>query len=170
MGRRSRKRPASESPPETAAPASPASPRRPSSEERNAAVRADLTPLQPGERPLPLKIAAAISVLFAIGNVAFYAAGIEVQGDPPALSGVLIFAGMMLVAAWGMWTHRYWAVLGFQALLAISVVVAALSLMVASNIAAVVLCVTILAGGGWLFWSLVRVLGRMKVPKLHGGT
>ena len=46
----------------------------------------------------------------------------------------------MLVAAWGLLTQRYWAVLGFQALLAITIVVAALSLLVASNIAAVVLC------------------------------
>ena len=37
----------------------------------------------------------------------------------------------------GMWNQRYWAVLGFQSLLAITIVVAALSLLVASNVAAV---------------------------------
>jgi len=79
---------------------------------------------------------------------------------------VLAFAGIMLVAGWGLWTQRYWAVLGFQALLAITVVVAALSLLVASNIPAVILCLAILAAGGWLFLKLVRVLGRMKVPRL----
>ena len=105
-------------------------------------------------------------MLLAIANVAFYAAGVEVEGQPPALSGVLAFAGIMLVAAWGLWTQRYWAVLGFQALLAITIVVAALSLLVASNIAAVVLCLVIVGAGGWLFWKLVRVLGRMKVPRL----
>ena len=50
---------------------------------------------------------------------------------------MLLFAAIMLVAAWGIWTQRYWAVLGFQSLLAITLVVAALSLMVASNVAAV---------------------------------
>ena len=79
---------------------------------------------------------------------------------------MLAFAGIMLVAAWGLWTQRYWAVLGFQALLAITIVVAALSLLVASNVAAVVLCLVIAGAGGWLFWKLVRVLGRMKVPRL----
>jgi hypothetical protein len=143
-------------------------PGRRSSAERDAIARADLTPLEPGERPLPLRIAAIASVLLAVCNVAFYAAGVEVEGSPPALGGVLLFAAIMLVAAWGLWTQRYWAVLGFQALLAITVVVAALSLMVASNVAAVVLCLVILAGGGWLFWKLVRVLGRMKVPRVGG--
>ena len=168
MGRRSRKRPISErpAPAPAAAEAVGAPPRRARSEERDAAARAGLTPLQPGERPLPLKIAAVTAVVLAISNVAFYAAGVEVQGKPPQLTGVLAFAGIMLVAAWGLWTQRYWAVLGFQALLAITVVVAALSLLVASNIPAVILCLAILAAGGWLFLKLVRVLGRMKVPRL----
>jgi hypothetical protein len=26
----------------------------------------------------------------------------------------------------------------------------------------------ILLGGGWLFWKLIRVLGRVKVPSLRG--
>ena len=173
MARRSRKRPISEQPvaapaelagAEAGAEAAPS--RRVRGEERDAIARAELTPLQPGERPLPLKIAAATSVVLAIANVAFYAAGVEVQGKPPQLSGVLAFAGIMLVAGWGLWTQRYWAVLGFQALLAITVVVAALSLLVASNIAAVLLCLVIIAAGGWLFLKLIRVLGRMKVPRL----
>ena len=169
MGRRSRKRPISERPapaPAEIMEADAAPPRRARSEERDAAARAGLTALQPGERPLPLKIAAVTAVVLAISNVAFYAAGVEVQGKPPQLTGVLAFAGIMLVAAWGLWTQRYWAVLGFQALLAITVVVAALSLLVASNIPAVILCLAILAAGGWLFLKLVRVLGRMKVPRL----
>ncbi|HMS61931.1 MAG TPA: hypothetical protein PKD63_06600 [Solirubrobacteraceae bacterium] len=161
MGRRSRKRPIGE-----AAPASAAAERPSRSAERDAVARAQLTPLEPGERPAPLVVAAVISTLLAVANVAFYAAGVEVEGQEPALSGVLAFAGIMLVAAWGLLTQRYWAVLGFQALLAITIVVAALSLLVASNIAAVVLCLVIIGTGGWLFWKLVRVLGRMKVPRL----
>lgn len=165
MGRRSRKRPIGEAPP--APPEVDAEAERPSrGAERDAAARAELTPLQPGERPGPLVAAAVISAVLAVANVAFYAAGVEVEGQPPALTGVLAFAGIMLVAAWGLLTQRYWAVLGFQALLAITIVVAALSLLVASNIAAVVLCLVIMGAGGWLFWKLVRVLGRMKVPRL----
>jgi hypothetical protein len=176
MGRRSRKRSISEAPMpaavpgadgEAAAPAS-ARPARLSSEERNEQLRAKLTPLEPGERPRPLVVATAVAALFALSNVALWAAGMDIQGEDPRLAGVLGFAVIMLVAAWGMWTQRYWAVLGFQSLLAITLVVAAMSLLVASNVAAVVLCLTVIALGGWLFWSLVRVLGRMKVPRPGG--
>jgi hypothetical protein len=167
VGRRSRKPRASQAPAPPRAAATPGEAparRRPSGAERDAAARARLTPLEAGERPAALKVAAITAGVLAVLNVAFYAAGVDVQGEEPQLFGVLAFAGIMLVTAWGVWTQRYWAVLGFQALLAITLVVAALSLLVASNLAAVALCVAILAAGGWLFWKLVRVLGRMKVP------
>ena len=50
---------------------------------------------------------------------------------------MLIFAALMAAAAVGMWQCRYWAVLGFEALLGIAIIFAALSLLVASNLAAV---------------------------------
>lgn len=162
MGRRSRKRSLTE-------PGAQAAPKkRLSSAERDEIVRAELKPLTAGERPLPVKIAAILAASLALANVAFYFAGVEVRGQKPALLGVLIFAGLMLVAAWGMWTLRYWALLGFQALLAMTLVIAGLSLMVAGNLLAVILCVAILLAGGWLFWKLIRVLGRVKVPSPHG--
>jgi hypothetical protein len=64
-----------------------------------------------------------------------------------------------------MWHRRYWAVLGFEALLGITVAIAALSLLVASNLAAVALCVVIIGLGGWLFWKLVRVMARLQAPE-----
>jgi hypothetical protein len=134
-------------------------------EERNAAVRAQLEPLGPGERPRPLVIAAALAALLAIANVVAWAAGLDVEGKKPGAVGVLLFAALMLLAAWGMWERRYWAVLGFEALLAITLCIAALSLLVASNVAAVVLCVVILGPVGWLFWKLIRVMGRLQAPQ-----
>jgi hypothetical protein len=134
------------------------------SEERNAAVRATLRPLGPGERPTPLVVAAALAAALAVGNLVAFAAGLEVDGRRPAASGVLLFVALMLVAAWGMWQRRYWAVLGFEALLGVTLAVAALSLFVASNLEAVVLCLVILGLGGWLFWKLVRVMGRLQAP------
>jgi hypothetical protein len=167
MGRRSRKRSVGSAAGTARASGGPPSeaPRRVRGEERDAILRAGLTPLAAGERPAPLKAAVIVSVTLAILNPLFWAAGVDVRGEKPALSGVLAFALIMLVAAWGMWTQRYWAVLGFQALLAITLVIAGLSLMVAGNLWAVLLCVAILGLGGWLFWALVRVLGRMKVPR-----
>ncbi|CAB4345322.1 unannotated protein [freshwater metagenome] len=163
MGRRSRKQSLTE-------PGAQAAPKkRLSSAERDAIARDELKPLGPGEKPLAVKISAGLAASLAVANVAFYFAGVEVQGQKPALLGVLLFAAVMLLAAWGMWTLRYWALLGFQALLAMTLVIAGLSLMVAGNVLAVILCIVILLGGGWLFWKLIRVLGRVKVPSLHGG-
>ena len=171
MGRRSRKRPIGEAPPAPApapatTPGDEPSPRPSRSAERDAIARAELTPLEPGEHPAPLVIATVVSVLFAVTNVVLYLADVALEGPKPSFIGVLAFAAIMLVAAWGIWNHRYWAVLGFQALLAISILFASLALLVASNLAALALCLVTIGAGSWLFWKLVRVLGRMKVPRL----
>ena len=131
--------------------------------ERDAAARAALRPLEPGERPAAIKAAVALAVALAIANVALMAAGYEVDGKKP-VAGALIFAAIMLAAAWGMWNLRYWAVLGFQALLAIAVIFAGMSLLVASNVAGVVLCLAIIAISGPLFWFLIRVMARIQLP------
>ena len=131
--------------------------------ERDAAARAALVPLAPGERPLAIKLAVGLAVVLAVANVALMAAGYEVDGKRP-VAGALIFAGIMLAAAWGMWNLRYWAVLGFQALLAIAVIFAGMSVLVASNVTAVALCLAIIALCGPLFWMLVRVMARIQLP------
>jgi len=135
------------------------------SEERNEALRAGLAPLAPGERPLALGVAAALAAALAVVNLGALVFGIEVDGRRPGAVAVLLFAVIMLGAAWGLWHRRYWAVLGFEALLGITLAFAGLSLMVASNVAALVLCAAILLGGGWLFWKLIRVMGRLQAPQ-----
>ena len=70
----------------------------------------------------------------------------------------------MLAAAVGMWRCRYWAVLGFEALLGIALIWSSLSLLVASNVAGVVLCLAIIAISGPLFWFLIRVMARIQLP------
>ena len=136
--------------------------------ERDERARAELAPLAPGERPPAIKAAVALAALLAISNLALFAAGWEVRGqEDPAVSGVLIFCAIMVAAAVGMWQLRYWAVLGFQALLAIAVIFAGVSLLVASNATAVVLCLAIIAGAGTLFWFLIRVMARIQLPSRH---
>jgi hypothetical protein len=141
------------------------SPPRLRGEAANAAVRAELEPVRPGERPPALIAGVVVAAALGIANVALYAAGVDVRGKSPSAGGAIGFAAIMLVAAWGMWDLRYWAVLGFQALLAVTIVIAALSLAVASNLTAVVLCFAIIVPGGWLFWKLVRVLARLQMPQ-----
>jgi hypothetical protein len=131
---------------------------------RDDALRAQLQPLGPGERPAPLVAATVVAALLGLSNLAFLAAGVEVSGEDAQAGGVVALSAVLLLAAWGMWRRRYWAVLGFQVLLGITIAFAAISLLVASNLAAVVLCVAIAGLAGWLFWKLVRVMGRMQAP------
>jgi hypothetical protein len=157
LGRRSRKQ----------RPPGPAQVRRgyERTELKNAEVRERLRPLEPGERPTALVVASVLAAALAVGNLGAYAAGVEVQGQEPGPLGVILFAALMAGAAWGMWHQRYWAVLGFEAILGITVAIAALSLLVASNLAAVALCLAIIGLGGWLFWKLVRVMARLQTPE-----
>ena len=132
------------------------------SRQRDAAVRAELRPLAPGERPPALAIAAGLAALIGVANVVLLAVGWDVDGADPATPGVLLFAALMLAAAVGMWQRRYLAVLGFEALLGVGITYAGLSLLVATNVVALVLCLVVIFGGGWLFWKLVRVMARIQ--------
>jgi hypothetical protein len=137
---------------------------RRSSEQRNAELRERLTPLAEGERPGAVTAGAIVSAVLAVLVVVGYAAGARI-GDEGTLAGALLLAAILLVAAWGMWNVRYWAVLGFEALLAFQVIVASLSLLVASNVWAAVLCLAVIGLGGWLFWKLIRAMARIQMPE-----
>jgi hypothetical protein len=133
------------------------------SELRSAARRAELVPLAPGERPVPVVICAILATALGLANLVLYVAGSKIGGRHPG-PGVLSFSVVMLVAAWGMWGRRYWAVLAFQALLALAVLTFSLFLVEAANLEAVALCLVIVLGGGWLFWKLVGVMARIQMP------
>jgi hypothetical protein len=130
---------------------------------RDEEARRKLRPLAPGERPLAVTLAAILAAVLGLANVVLVVAGYEVEGSG-STAGALIFAGLMVAAAIGMWQVRYWAVLGFEALLGIAIIFSALSLMVASNLMAVVLCVAIIAIAGPLFWFLIRAMARIQLP------
>jgi hypothetical protein len=142
----------------------PSRPQRSRSELRNQVARAELAPLAPGERPAPLLIAVAVAGLLGAGNAIAYAAGAKISGHHPG-AGVLSFSAVMALLAGGMWARRYLAVLAFEALLAIAVLLFTLFLVEASNFEGLLLAVAVIAGGGWLFWKLVRVMGRLAAPR-----
>jgi len=133
------------------------------SAERDAAVRATLTPLTPGEHPPALKVAIGVALALALANVVAFAAGAQVPGQGSSAAG-LLFVAVMLLAAWGMWRHRYWAVLGFATLMALIAVVFTLLLLIASNVLAVVVCLAFALSAGFLFWKLIRVMARLQAP------
>jgi hypothetical protein len=152
-----------------AAPAARAAP--PSrSEARNEAVRATLTPLEPGERPWSLKIAVLLAVLIGGGDLitVIVAGSFTVGGARAGAAGVILFSVLMLVCAVGMWQKRYWAVLGFQAILAFVILFFTLLGLRAANLLAVVASLVVVFGGGWLFYKLVRVLSRIQMPTYPG--
>jgi hypothetical protein len=132
--------------------------------ERDAALRAKLEPLAPGERPRAVTIAAILAAALGLANVVLLIAGYEIDDGGQSVAGVLIFAGLMAIAAVGLWKCRYWAVLGFEALLGIAIVFAALSLLVASNVTAVLLCLAIIGTAAPLFWFLIRAMARIQLP------
>jgi hypothetical protein len=131
--------------------------------ERDDAVRASLVPLAPGERPRAVTAAALLAAVIAVGNLALIVSGWEVDGERPVAGG-LVFAGVMAVAAIAMWRVKYWAVLGFQVLLGVSLVFGLLALLRASNLGGVLVAVAVVAISGPLFWFLIRAMARMQAP------
>lgn len=137
------------------------------SEQRNAAVRATLTPLSPGERPWVITVGALLAAASGLAQLALFLAGtkLKTSGLKASAGQTIAFAVLMVVCAWGMWTMRYWAVLGFMALLAILLTFAAGALIKASSLVGLAVALAIIAGGGFLFYRLVRVLSRIQMPK-----
>ncbi len=136
-------------------------------EAKNAAARTTLEPLAPGERPWPLLVAIAITGLAGGGQLVLYLLGTKVGGKPVPASSLLLF-GVLIACAIGMWRRWYQAVLAFMVLLAIIVCLFALLLVEASNVLGLVVGAAVVLGGGYLFWKLVRVLGRLQMPARPG--
>ncbi len=134
------------------------------SEDRNAAARAALTPFEPGERPWPIVVSALTSFALGALTLILYLARVKVGGQQPALSVVVVYTGLMFACAAGTWRMRYWAVLGFQTLLAIGILGFALALIRVTSVGWLLICLAVMFGAGVLFWKLVRVLGRLQLP------
>ena len=111
-------------------------------------------------------MATLIALLVGVGDLAVVIVdgSFRVGGAHTAPGGVVLFSVLMLVCAWGMWQLRYWAVLGFQAILVFVILFFSLLLMRASNLLAVAAAGVVVGGGGYLFYKLVRVLSRLQMP------
>jgi hypothetical protein len=134
------------------------------SELRNAEARAALVPLEEGERPLAVTVAAVLAGGLVVANIALAVGGYKIQGKHPALAGALVFTALLLAMAIGLWRVRYWAVLGMEALLGITMLLFSLALPFASNVRAVVVSIAVLAPSAALFWFLIRAMARIQMP------
>jgi hypothetical protein len=175
LGQRSRKRgqrtkPAARSEAPARAATTGAVPPRSRGEERNAAVRATLKPLAPGERPWPLTVGTILAALSgAVQLVLFlFGAKLTVAGQHAKAGTTIVFAVIMFVCAAGMWWRKYWAVLGFMAILGITVAYFALALIKASSVLGFAIAIAGVSIGGFLFYKLVRVLSRIQMPEYPG--
>jgi hypothetical protein len=121
-----------------------------------------LQPLGERERPVPLRVAVAVALVLAFAVCVSLATVHNLSRHGGSVPGGLLLACVLLGLAWGMYERRYWAVLGFEALLAFQIVVTSLALIVAETLLAAGLCAISIGLAGWLFWKLVRVMGRIQ--------
>jgi len=125
---------------------------------RDEAIRAQLTPLGPDERPLGLKLAFAL-VLVVCGANAILAVA-----DEDYLYAALFAVGGVALAA-GLWARIYAVVLLTEALLALAIIFAILALLFASTWLGAAAIVAVVAICSPVFWLLIRVMARLQVPR-----
>jgi hypothetical protein len=138
------------------------------SEERNAEARARLEPLAAGERPTAVTVGAVVSGLLAIVftvSAVLAAAGVEVGGRDPDPVPIAFFAGVLWLMAWGMYRARYWAVLGFQMILVLTMLASALGLVQVATVLQALGTTVLLLGSGLLFYFLIRAMARIQMPE-----
>ncbi len=125
-------------------------------------ARATLVPLAPDERPLPLLVAIGVCAVLA---VAVLVGGLNIHDlakHGGSLPGAIFLTAVLVALALGMYRRRYVAVLAFEALLTFQIIVTSLALVVAETLLAAGVCLLAIGLGGWLFWKLVRVMGRIQ--------
>jgi hypothetical protein len=144
-------------------------------EAKDQAAREQLEPLEPEERPGVVTVGAVISAALALGTVLAYTLGLEVgefddfgnetgesrPGVFPTVVSTLILGGM----SYGLWKARYWAVLGFQTLLVLVIVVAALGLAQVTDLWRALAFAAILGVAGFLFYKMVKAMARIQMPE-----
>ena len=139
---------------------------------RDDAARAALKPLRPGERPTAVTVGAVAAGLLGLANLIALIAGYNPSEDTLSpgnrLTGGIVTAVLLGVVAYGMWRARYWAVLGMQTLLALTIIFCSLALIQAVNLWAFVLVSIMLVASGTLFWFLVKAMARIQMPERPG--
>jgi len=142
------------------------------SEERNAAVRATLEPLEEGERPRAVTVGAVISgiaaMVFTTSAIVAAVGSVEISGEEPTPAPLAIFAAALWLMTWGMWKSRYWAVLGFEMLLVLVLVATGLGLVQVSTVPQLVATLVLLLGAGTLFYFMIRAMARIQMPEPPG--
>jgi hypothetical protein len=125
-------------------------------------ARAALVPLADDERPAALLAAIGVCTVLAVAVLVGGLSIHDLAKHGGSLPGAIFLGAILAVLALGMYRRRYLAVLGFEALLAFQIIVTSLALVVAETLVAAAGCLLAIGLGGWLFWKLVRVMGRIQ--------
>ena len=137
-------------------------------EEKNQSVRESLDPLEADERPGAVTAGAIFSALIALifwgSAVVAAVTDTKVDGTEPNPISLAAFALVMSVMAWGMWRSRYWAVLGFQMLLALFLLAAAAGLVTAASILQAAGTTLLIIIAGAFFYFMVKAMARIQMP------
>jgi hypothetical protein len=129
-------------------------------EEKNQAVRDSLEPIQPGERP-PVLIAAVVWLAVIAVLMVYNAVRPDDLSDGSRV-GNLAMVVLIVIAAVGTLRLRYWAILGTQTLLALTLVSLILFALVIENVLLVLLGVLCAVVTGYLFYKMVKVMARVQ--------
>jgi hypothetical protein len=132
---------------------------------RDETVRQGLEPLAPGERPRVVTIAAIVAFAFAVANVVatLTVDGLSTdQGDPTLFA--VVTTSVLVLAGIGMLARRYWAVLGFEVILGLQIVVFSLALTRVQKWWLAIALTIAIGLLGWLFWKLIRAMARLQMP------
>ena len=135
---------------------------------RDEKIRQELEPLAPGERPGAVTVAAIVAFVFAVANVVatLTVEGLSDQGDPTVVA--IVTTAILVVAGLGMLAAKYWAVLGFQCVLGLQIVVFSLALLRVQKWWLGILMVIAIGLLGLLFWKLIRAMARLQMPARPG--
>lgn len=129
-------------------------------EVKNQATREALEPLKPGERP-GILVATVVWILVIAAVMVYNAvASNGLSNGSRVGNGVMVL--LILVAAFGTWRLEYWAILGTQTLLALTLVSLVLAAMVVTNLWLVLLAVVGALVSGYFFYKMVKVMARVQ--------
>jgi hypothetical protein len=144
-------------------------------EAKNESAREELEPLAEGERPTVVTVGAVLAAILAVSIVVAYIAGAEVEqfddfgnetGEAkPNVMAAIVPAGVMALMAYGLWRAKYWAVLGFQTILVLVIVVTTLGLVQATELTQVLGNLGLLAVACALFYRMVKAMARIQMPE-----
>ena len=135
------------------------------SEAKNRAAREALEPLEPGERPVAVTVAAILTSRAGIAQSGRLHRGDRDPGPAGSVTAFVLYEAVAIVMSYGLWRAKYWAVLGLQTLLGITVVLGLISsLGVSSWIDALIVAAMVIPSGA-LFFFLVKAMARIQMPE-----